>query len=104
MNCLFILVLLGCCGRQPNMDCGCAGNNRCACRERRRENTCCDMYRCEEAKKDACSCQDKKEPCMSRYDEGIPSWGCMDSVPEMREPLSSVYPVYPDRCSCNERN
>ena len=103
MNCLFILVLLGCCGRYPARR-GCCAENQHCCREPRHEQVCCRMRRCEENKKDECNCQNKIEPRMQRYDEGMCSYGCMDSVPEMRETLPYGRMNFSDKCGCSERN
>ena len=56
MNCLFILVLLGCCGHTRSW----GQNNRCRCMEGRERNDSCGCTKtCE--RNDGCGCMDSHE-------------------------------------------
>ena len=135
MNCLFILVLLGCCGhrsnwgwnRERNDSCGCGCSERrersdscerrerndCrGCSERNERNDGCGERR---ERDDSCGCErrerndgcDRADSRMMRYDEGMRSYGRMDTVPEMRdsrESMSRSFPMYPESCGCNDRS
>lgn len=118
MNCLFLLVLLGCGGfgcrrtngcitpREQN-DCGCEERGEeadCGCSDRREERDCgCNDRRQERD----CGCNDRRDDCncdrrfaesrpMSRYDDSMRGCSMGDTVPEMGQQGRNQYAGYPE--------
>ena len=90
MNCIFLLLLLGCCGGWGNE--GCCGNG-CGCGDRRED--CCRR------RPEPCGCERRPEPCdcdRERPCHGPEPCGCgQEGSSGLIPPPWQDYPKFPHR-------